>query len=216
MIQITKIEGIVDCYPEEIIGTKDWYACKECKESFCDLYEAEEIVQLGHTFAGANCRVVHYPEGTVHSPFSMKENVYVECPVWNNGELDFLVVDFNQRIIQIFGYIPETKKLNEITALPLDEVKDCYNLMLKVSPLTLIRQGNDEVCEIVWPENKKISIGKTESLMFRDEKELYFSEWYEDPEYHENVVIRDWVTGAVKERFEGQLCRLPNGVYWRI
>lgn len=66
------------------------------------------------------------------------------------------------------------------------------------------------------PENKKIEIGKTESLIFRDENDLYFSKWYEDPEYHENVVVRDINTGVIKEEFEGSLRVMPNEIYWRI
>lgn len=46
---------------------------------------------------------------------------------------------------------------------------------------------------------KKIEIGKTESLIFRDGNDLYFSKWYEDPEYRENVVVRDIYTGMIKE-----------------
>lgn len=63
---------------------------------------------------------------------------------------------------------------------------------------------------------KKIEIGKTESLIFRDGNDLYFSKWYEDPEYRENVVVRDINTGMIKEEFEGYLRVMPNEVYWRI
>jgi len=45
--------------------------------------------------------------------------------------------------------------------------------------------------------------------------DLYFSEWYENPEYHENVIVRDINNGKIKEKFQGYLCRMPNGVFWR-
>ena len=162
------------------------------------------------------CHLIHYPEGTVYSPFEREENVYIEQPIWDKGTLYFLGVDFYKQKIQIYSYFPDSQRLEMIKELPLGIVEDCYNLMLKVSPLMLCRVGNNGIYEIVWPENKKIEIGETEGLLFRDGDDLYFFEWYEDPEYHENVIIRDFGTGKVKEKFSGYLCKLPNGVYWKV
>jgi len=215
-MNIIKIEGISEAYPERVEGTIEWYFCKESKDSFCDLYEAEEIVKAGTLFPGMTCHLIHYPEGTVYSPFKLEENVYVEQPVWDNGKLYFLRVDFIKQIIQIYSYIPDNQMIEVIKELPLSIVEDCYNLMLKVSPLMLCRDANNSIYEIVWPENKKIVIGHTEGLLFRDGDDLYFSEWYEDPEYHENVIVRDLNSGEIKEKYQGYLCRMPNGVYWRI
>lgn len=106
--------------------------------------------------------------------------------------------------------------LEIINELPLGIVEDCYSLMLRVSPLMLCRDANNGVYEIVWPKNKKIVIGKTEGLQFRDGEDLYFFEWYENSEYHENVIIRDINSGEIKEKLQGYLCRMPNGVYWKI
>lgn len=216
MINIIKIHGISDCYPELIEGTSQWYYCQESKKTFCDLYEAEEIVKLGHNFEGMNCHLIHYPEGTVHSPFEMKSNVYIEKPIWNNGKFNFLVVNFDLKVIQIYSYEPEYIRLSVMQELPLSITPDCYNLMLKGYPLMLCRDANDGIYEIIWPESKKIVIGKTESLIVRDGNDLYFSRWYEDPEYHESVIVRDVNTGAINEEFDGYLRVLPNGIYWRI
>lgn len=84
--------------------------------------------------------------------------------------------------------------------MSLSEVEDCYNLKLETTPLTLGRSGNDGFYEIVWPEKKKIAIGKTETVLFRDGDRLYLSEWYEDPEYHENVIVRNIQTGEIIEK----------------
>lgn len=53
-----KIQGISNCYPELIEGTSKWYYCKESKISFCDLYEAEEMVKSGHDFECMNCHLI--------------------------------------------------------------------------------------------------------------------------------------------------------------
>lgn len=215
-MNIIKIEGISESYPEQVEGTLEWYFCKESKNCFCDLYEAEEIIKSGNIFPGMICHLIHYPEGTVHSPFERKENVYIERPVWDNGKLYFLSVDFTEQKIQIYIYDPDNQSLEMMKELPLGIVEDCYNLMLKVTPLMLCRDANSGIYEIIWPENKRIEIGKTEGLLFRDGEDLYFSEWYENPEYHENVIIRDLYTGKIKEKYPGYLCNLPNGVYWKI
>jgi hypothetical protein len=216
MINIIKINGISNCYPEKIEGTNEWYSCSESKVPFCDLYEAEEMVNKGKVFPGINCHLIHFPDGKVYSPFKMQENVYIEKPIWNNGELDFLVVNFNTRLLNILKYIPEKQKLESLVELSLSEVKNCYNLKLEIMPLTLGRSGNDGFYEIIWPEKKNIAIGDTETVLFRDGDKLYLSEWYEDPEYNENVIVRDIRTGEIIEKYEGYLCRLPNNVYWKI
>ena len=215
-MNIIKIKGIPESYPELVDGTIEWYFCQESKNCFCDLYEAEEIVKSGEIFSGMTCHLIHYPEGTVHSPFELKENVYIEKPIWDKGKLYFLSVDFYKQKIQIYSYFPDNQKIEMMKELPLGIVEDCYNLMLKVSPLMLCRDANNGIYEIVWPENKKIEIGQTEGLLFRDGEDLYFSEWYEDPEYHENVIIRDLYTGKIKEKYSGYLRKLPKGVYWKI
>jgi len=215
-MNVIKIEGISDSYPEPIEGTFEWFYCKESNNGFCDLYEAEEIVKSGQRYSGTVCHLIHYPEGRVYSPFKQKENVYIERPVWDKGAFYFLEVDFSKQKLQVYSYFPHSLRLEIIKELPLEIVEDCYNLMLIVTPLMLTRTGNDGIYEIVWPENKKIKIGNTESLLFREGNELYFSEWWEDPEYHENIIIRDIDTGEVKEKYPGYLCKMPNRVYWRI
>jgi hypothetical protein len=215
-MNIIKIVGTKGCYPEQMEGTTEWYFCKEGKENFCDLYEAEEIFKSEKKYTGMNCHLIHFPEGTVHSPFKLRENLYIESPIWDNEKIYFLGVDFYKQIIQINCYFLNERRLEMIKELPLEIVEDCYNLMLKTTPLMLCRDANNGVLEIVWPENKNIEIGQTEGLLFRDGEDLYFSEWYENPEYHENVIIRNLNTGKVKEKFEGYLRRLPNGVYWRV
>ncbi|MEI3235455.1 MAG: hypothetical protein V8S33_14060 [Intestinibacter bartlettii] len=74
---------------------------------------------------------------------NLRENFYVEAPVWDDGKFYFLCVDFSEKTIQIYCYYPEDKKLELIDKLPLDCVKDCYNLKLHVSPLMIGRDANE-------------------------------------------------------------------------
>ena len=43
---------------------------------------------------------------------------------------------------------------------------------------------------------------------------LYFSAWFEDPDYREEVVVRSFATGAVAERIPGALMEMPDGQRW--
>lgn len=96
-MNIIKIKGVSDSYPEPVDGTMEWYFCKDSNSCFCDLYEAEETVKSGEVFSGMVCHLIHYPEGTVYRPFEQKENVYIDQPVWDKGTLYFSGVDFNKQ-----------------------------------------------------------------------------------------------------------------------
>lgn len=216
-----KIEGLQDAYPERIEGTSEWYCCKIATNSFCDLYEAEEIVNAGNVYEGMTCVLIHYPDGQVYYPFVAKENVYVDSPVFWENTLYFLVVDFTEKILQVVAFNTEDFEQKTVFEISLDEVPNCYNLLLDVAPVMLYRYvDEDNALEVIWPEKKTFKVNNHQVLLFRDEDKVFFSEWFEDPEpdynYHEQVIVRDWETGEEIERFDGQMCRMPNGDIWRL
>ncbi len=214
MLRTKKFEGFRDLYLEPLEGTDEWYSCKECEDTFCDLYEAEEIVAKCGEFNGATVYVIHYPDGKIHRPFPMKKNKYIEQPVFLDGKLMFLEVDFSDERIRIHEYDPKSEKVSLITEMPLGRVKDCYNLRLFTRPLTLGRGGNNGTYEIVWPEEKIISIGDTETILYRDHNKLYSTAWKEEPSYRETILIRDIRTGALIEQFVGSMYAMPDGRFW--
>ncbi|MBQ6844315.1 MAG: hypothetical protein IJO60_06750 [Agathobacter sp.] len=217
-MKFRKIEGLQDVCPERIEGTDEWYCCKIAKNCFCDLYEAEEIIKAGQVYEGMTCVLIHYPDGNVYYPFVEKENVYVDAPVYWNGALYFLVVDFTAEKIEIVAFDTAMYEIKTMVEFPLSEVKDCYNLMLRVAPVLLIRDENKNVLEVIYPEKKQFKMNDHEVFLFKDEDKMYFSEWFEEMEpvynYYEQVVVRDWETGKEIERFDGQLWRMPNGDVW--
>ena len=213
-MKFVKIDDLKDVYPERIEGTSEWYCCKIAKNCFCDLFEAEEIINAGNVYEGMTCVLIHYPDRNVYYPFVTKENVYVEAPVFLDDVLYFLVVDFSEKTIQIVAFDAHTFEQKVIRELSLDEVPNCYNLMLDVSPLMLSYVSDENVLEIVWPEKKSFKMNHHQVRLFRNDDKMYFSEWFEDPDYHEMVVVRDWETGEELDRFDGQMCRMPNGDVW--
>jgi hypothetical protein len=98
--------------------------------------------------------------------------------------------------------------------MSLDETEDCYNLMLHEHPLTLSRQPNDGMFHIIWPEKISFCIGIRESFYRRDGNELYFSRWFEDPDYREETVVRDVRTGEIISVFPGSMYVMPDGDKW--
>ena len=93
-------------------------------------------------------------------------------------------------------------------------VEDCYNLMPHLSPLCLTRQTGERF-QLLWPERADFAIHPAESFCFREGERLYFSRWYEDPDYREEVVVRRLPDGEIVEQLRGALNVMPDGS-WRL
>ncbi len=236
---IREISGIENGFFERVDGTSEWYYSHVSSKSFCDLYEAEEIVNDGYTFVGMNCVLIHYPDGKVFKPFEIRENIYVEKPVFLNGKIYFLEVDFDKKVMRVIyidseelisSNFEDGKESNEDkfcnisiedikhveAEISLSEAEDCYNLMLKISPMMITRAGNDGYFEIIYPEKKRYNIDVREGFDFRNGDDMYFASWDENPEYEDFIVVRDYESGEVKSVEKGSIFRMPNGEMWKI
>lgn len=236
---IREIKGLENGYFENIECTSEWYYSHVSSKSFCDLYEAEEIVNDGYTFVGMGCALIHYPDGKVFKAFEIKENIYVEKPVFLNGKIYFLEVDFDKKVMRVIyidseelisSNFEDDKESNEDkfcnisiedikhveAEISLSEVEDCYNLMLKISPMMITRAGNDGYFEIIYPEKKRYNIDVREGFDFRNGDDMYFASWDENPEYEDFIVVRDYESGEVKSVEKGSIFRMPNGEMWKI
>lgn len=197
---------------DKLAGTNDWYYAVDWA---CDLYEAEELVARGEAFEGSTLHLLHYPDGRVWTPFEKRRHVYIETPVWDGEAIAVLTVDLDRREMAVFRLDAQGSP-HEIVRLPLSLVPDCYNLKLGVSPLTVYRQGGEGDFSIVWPEHAAFTIDDTESFFHRDGDELYFSKWFEDPDYREEVWIRALQTGAKLRTIPGCMYRMPDGAWWLL
>ena len=126
------------------------------------------------------------------------------------------MVDFNKKEIWIYKASEDLSEAEKCAIIDLREVKNCYNLRLANYPLMLIRQGEENVFQEIWPGKTSFSIGERESFMHREEDKLYFSSWDEDEEdnYSEEVIIRSYPDGDIIKRIEGSMVELPNGQRW--
>lgn len=206
------IRGISNIEP--LIGTNEWYWATDYIHG--DLYEAEELFLSGHSVSSNRLYLIHYPDGTVYEPIPPVFGQYLGYPVYDNGSIDLLSVDFSGGTICILRFSPKTKKTLEVAQLPLSTVENCFNLILYTEPLSLIRQPNDNTVEIIWPERIRFTIEDNETLVFRDGDKLYFNIWYEDPVYRKETVIRNLSDGSVFDRFPGTIQIMPNGEKWLI
>lgn len=200
-------------------ATAEWYYGMNYEEG--DLYEAEEIFKSGTPLKGRKLCLVNYPDGRVYIPVPQAEGQYCDSPVFLDNGIYALNADFNREQLRIirFDCIDFTVEIH--AELSLTSIKDCYNLRLHISPLTLTRQcvGNNEF-EVIWPEKTSFPMGDRESFFLRDDNKLFFSRWNEEGEgseykYWEETIIRD-MKGNTLETLPGDMMLMPDGEVWHL
>ena len=78
------------------------------------------------------------------------------------------------------------------------------------------RQAHDNQFQILWPERRDFAVEDHEYFEFLEGNRLYTSVWYEDPDYREELLVRDYDTGEVLERIPGSIRRMPDGQKWLL
>ena len=200
-------------YIEPLAGSGGWYWGTD--RTYGDLYEAHELYKTGHRIDKSRLIFVRFPEGRVAEPVKAKAGQYFGRPAYDGGTPVILLVDFPAEEIRILRYDDAHGQVTPVALLPLSEVSDCYNLMLHRSPLMLTRQTGERF-QIIWPERADFPIHPAETFCFRDGERLYFSRWYEDPDYREEVVVRQLPTGEITEQFGGSINDMQNGEHWLL
>lgn len=199
---------------ESLDGSSEWYWGADYASN--DLYEAEELFRSGHAIDKNRLILIHRLEGKVYEPVCTKPGQYLGKPVYHNGQIILLMVDFPKEEIHILIFHEAEGTTEPLAVLPLSSVEDCYNLILEASPLMLTRSAHDNKFQILWPERRDFSIEDHEFFEFLDGNRLYTSVWYEDPDYREEVLVRDYDTGELLERIPGSLRSMPDGQNWLL
>ena len=204
--------GIINLEPLQ--GSSEWYWGADYVGN--DLYEAEELFRSGHPIDKNRLILIHRLEGTVYEPVCTQPGQYLGKPVYHNGQIVLLLVDFPKEEIRILIFREAEGTTEPLEVLPLSIVADCYNLMLEASPLMLTRSAHDNKFQILWPERRDFAIEDHEIFEFLEGNRLYTSVWYEDPDYREELLVRDYDTGEVLERIPGNFRRMPDGQNWLL
>ena len=82
--------GIINLEP--LKGSSEWYWGADYASN--DLYEAEELFRSGHAIDKNRLVLIHRLEGTVYEPVYTKSGQYLGKPVYYNGQIVLLLVDF--------------------------------------------------------------------------------------------------------------------------
>ena len=209
-LKAINIQGIT--YLDLLKGSTQWYWGSDYFHG--DLYEAEEIFKLGHEITSNKLVFVKYPNGQVFEPIKPKKGQYFGRPIYHDNSVIILLVDFIDNSIVLLSYHNDFKNSNVIATIPLNEITDCYNLLLTGSPLLFVRNGKDDVFDIIYPQKRSFKIGEREAFDHIDENKMYFLTWHEDPNYREEVIVRDIETGEITDTFKGSIKTMPNGEKW--
>lgn len=209
-MKVIETKGIT--YLEKFNASMEWYwgtdyACG-------DLYEAEEVFLTGKRFEPNRLIFVHYPDGAVFEPIKAREKQYFGRPAYMDGRIYILVVNFEDKFIRVVQWLYETEELLVVTEIPLGDVKDCYNLKIDGLPIMVTRQSSDRHFQVIWPEKVDFLIGERESFCARTDRGLLFSEWHEDPEYREEINVREYPTGKLIKKISGTVMAMPNEENW--
>ncbi len=200
-------------YIEPLDGSRGaWYWGTDYASG--DLYEAEELFRDGHPVNRNKLIFVHYPDGRAVQPIAAKQGQYFGRPIFYQGKITILLVDFPAGQIRILQYDDAPGQVSMLVEIPLSTVEDCYNLMLKTEPLMLTREGKDDKFQIIWPESVAFQTDGRGAFLFRSQENLYFSSWEENPEYWEETLVRNMRTGEIIERIPGALMFMPDGQRW--
>ena len=211
------MKQIITCrinHLDPLYGSNAWYWGTDYASG--DLYEAEELFRSGRPIRQNRVILIHYPEGTVYEPIQPGPGQYLGQPVYHGGQVVLLLVDFPKAEIRIIGLEEAAGQTVPLAVLPLSIAEDCCNLMLQTSPLMLTRSANDSKIQILWPERREFAVEDNEYFAFLEGNKLYTSVWFEDPDYREEILVRDFDTGEVLERIPGNFCIMPDGQKWLL
>ena len=199
---------------EPLAGSSEWYWGTDYASG--DLHEAEDAFRSGHPIRKNQLLLVHSPEGKVYEPVSPGAGQYLGRPAYHDGQVVLLLVDFPKGEIHILAFHETNGTTQQLAVLPLSIADDCCNLMLETSPLMLIRSGHNNRIQLLWPERRDFAVEENEYFAFLDENRLYTTVWYKDPDYREELLVRDYDTGELLERIPGSLRQMPDGQKWLL
>ncbi len=204
-------------YLNRIEGSENFYYALDIPHG--DLYEAYELYQLQKHTEGSLLYVIDAKTEELFIPFERRANTYHSNPVFTDGKIDVLSVDFRQESADLYEVDPKTKSVTIRLHYNLRDIVTTYNLMLHGVDLTLSSE-KDDILSVYYPVRRDIALTPHESFFFREGRTLYFADWWEDEEdnyrYYERTILRDLYSGVVINVMEGDIFFLPDGRRWHV
>ncbi|MER0123970.1 hypothetical protein ABPH35_09945 [Streptococcus sp. ZJ93] len=213
-MQITSLSGFESIIPELLDGTSNWAFGKS--PSYTD---ANDILVEKLDYQGTELYLFDLHTRKVYQPFPKEPMMYLENPVYDPASQSFglLRYDFHRKIIQAYQYRPSEDELTLLTTLPFEKAGDLINVRLAISPFTLIKHEIHHFrTHILWPVEDVCQWETNECLEYLDDQYFYTSKWVEEPEYVEEVIVRERNTKTIIRRQKGSITLLPNGELWQF
>ena len=213
-MNIKMFKGFEDIYPERIDETDSWYYGQ-----WTPCSEAYEVPDFRNEYPGTRLYFIEFPSGKVFEPIKQEKNVFLERPVYECKDNSFGIIryDFNNQVIQALIFKPECCNVKLLSEIHFLKAGDMVNVRLITSPFALVKHDvQGDAVDFLWPKEMHIQLEDNEGLYFQDDRKLYTVKWIEDPDYHEEIIIRSAETGEILERSPGYLRRMPDGSVWKM
>lgn len=213
-MNIKTFKGFEEIYPEKIDGTDSWYFGQ-----WTPCSEAYEVREFKNKYPGTKLYFIEYPSGKVFEPIKQEMNVFLERPIYEHKDNSFGIIryDFNKEVIQVLIFKPECSSVKILAEIPFSKAGDMINLRLIISPFALVKHDvHNNAAQFLWPKETNYKFEENESLDFHDNGKLYLTKWIEDPDYCEEIIVRDAITGQILESSPGYLRRMPDGSIWKM
>ncbi|MDO4721017.1 MAG: hypothetical protein Q4A78_10185 [Peptostreptococcaceae bacterium] len=216
---IKKFNRMEGRYIEKIYGQDRFGYSRSDSE---DLYDLIGWSERGG-YQGSELLFYDFHTGEVSKPFDKKRNVVYGAPVYVEKFLYFLQGDYNQKIVTLYRYIPETV-LEKVIELNMEEV-NLYNLEIVGNPLHIISQSHEDGFRCYYPEKISFPLRARESVVLIEEGKVYMEEWIEegwDEEndcatdeyaYYNKIIVKDFAGNTISEEI-GCLNQSANGDWW--
>lgn len=213
IIRLPIINGIT---PNLLNGTERYaYSLSD----FVDSWELIDWQDHGG-YQGSVLYLYDLHDNKVYVPFQKKKNVTYQMPLFSDGMIYFLQVDYDDKKVNLYR-VSSSTALEKITDLSIDEV-DLYNIGLTGECVHITSQNESFVC--YYPKAFEIKLETNESVLCINDDRIYISAWIEegvendeitnDYSYYEKILIKDTVGNLISEEI-GSLTQFPDGK-WRI
>ncbi len=213
IIRLPIVKGIT---PTLLDGT-DRYAYG--LSDFVDSWELEDYQEHGG-YQGSVLYLYDLYENKTYVPFEKKRNVIYEKPLFYNGVIYFLQIDYDNQKVNLYRVSPIVE-LEKVTDLSIDEI-NLYNLGLTGEEVHITSQDEHFVC--YYPESFQVKLEPNEGVLCIVDDKIYIDAWIEegiendeitdDYCYYEKLIIKDKEGNLISEEV-GALTQFPDGM-WRI
>lgn len=210
-MKIKELKGYENMYPEKFENTSEWFYCRAPWE-----IDADELLYSDKDYEGNRLYLIHI-SGKIFEPIRQKKNVFLSSPVYNRDDNAFVIIryDFVKKTIQIVKYEINSDNCSVIGEVPLSKGGDLINIKILQNSYILVKYENTEdTANIIYPDEKCIHLEENEGLISLSGNMLVSSKWIEDPDYREEIIIRDYETTEITERKDGYAAVMPNGEIW--